>query len=369
MIHFSKPRISDFQTNKFRLVILSIFLLIPLNLIHCQEIKTDSIRICALDQNNDSNLVYDVNDELCSMVILKTDMDSIRLYSNRGIEKIIRTGDEYRAWLPNGATLFKILSPGFPLYDVALPESYYEYSVYIIVLDVNAAQEVIYTDTASHILSFTSEPTKADVFINDKPVGKTPLSIENPDYKTFAYVVKKTKRYSKVEGYDSLTNKLSNINIVLRDRSRDKRLFIIPQVFTEDFGYESSGYQTQGDIGEKSTYGVGFGRIGKTGWYINAKYCNYTYKRIMLTGGVTQQIAMPVFITLGAGISSKESSRDNFTGFNIHAGLIFRVAWFGMIYFDFNHSMDDALKGTVYNFGMGLGINFYDPIKVFQTGK
>ncbi len=126
-----------------RLVILGIFLLYHSNFTFGQKINTDSIQIYELDQNNESNLVYDVNDELCSLVILKTDIDSIKLYSNRGIEKIIRTQDEYMAWLPNGATLFKILIPGFPLYDQVLPESIHEYSVYIITLDINTAQKII----------------------------------------------------------------------------------------------------------------------------------------------------------------------------------------------------------------------------------
>ena len=104
-------------------------------------------------------------------------------------------------------------------------------------------------------------------------------------------------------------------------------------------------------------------------------------KRTILSAGITQQIARPVFFALGAGYSSRSyveddsdipATKSDFKGINLHICLMFRVAWCGMIWFDFNHSYASAggtLIKAVYNIGMGLGINFYNPVNVVQTGK
>jgi hypothetical protein len=351
------------------------------------------IRIQAIDslnKSNTTNLVYDVNGEVCNLVIVRTELDSLKFYSNRGTERIEKQDSEYRIWVSPATTILRISVPSLPLFEFSLPKSDFPNSVYFLRLSSFVGENIVYKDTVTlkPFLSISSEPSGAKVYIDKKHAGKTPFVIDPPSNLIYTYKIRK-QGFSTLRGTDTLDPVINNINVRLEDLRATRRLFIS----FNDIFYFSDGSEFY------HMYGLSIGKIGKTSWYTSIRYNNakpqvrwdpnypmggvyptypYTDMKFQITGGLTQQLINSIFIIAGLGYSERQSGRvdgyydnnvfhlisihdDSYKGFNTDLGIMIRFLWnfiiSANITYDFGFS-DDKIKCEAYNFGFGVGINF-----------
>lgn len=343
---------------------------------YAQEINIDVEAIDSLLTTNSGNLVFDLNGEICSMVILTTNLASLKFYSNLGVEKITKTEDGYRIWIPNQATILKLIIPGFPLFEYNLPHSVYKYSVFIIILRTQKYEKTILKDTLQPRLSISTTTIKARIFLNGKYKGKSPMIINNPDFYKFDYTIEK-KGYVSYSSRDSMDKKTKNISIELNDLYRNKRFFLTTSI-KQDFPTDLHVSLYQADL---PMYGLTFGVFGKTGMYgsINLLYSNKAsdsrlgynshdkVQKLSIVSGVTQQLGKSIFIYGGPGYIKRYYliytdfadgtpiySEGKSESLNLNTGLIFRVAWYSLLQLDFCKSINNSYVSL----GLGLGYNF-----------
>jgi hypothetical protein len=379
----------------FRSLILSLLLLAFCQSLFTQQINIKLQTVDSLNISNTTNLVYDVNGEVCNLVIVRTEIDSLKFYSNRGTERIEKQAGEYRIWISPATTILRISVPGLPLYELLLPGSAFPNSVYFINMSTIVRENIVYKDTVSvePFLSVSSEPSGATVYINKKYAGRTPFVSEKPLEPFINYKLIKSG-YRICWGADTLDPGVNSINIKLEDLRYTRRWFLTCSGYVISSSFANHNYDDFDAV-----YGITLGKIGKTSWYSALKYNRsepvkrwdpdnpltgvhstypYTVKKLQLTAGLTQQITKSFFIMGGGGYSENQNGAVNgyyvddkfylttiddysFNGFNTDIGIMTRVLWF--LVFSGNISLDFAIserkieyKGSVY--GAGVGINF-----------
>jgi hypothetical protein len=352
---------------RFRPLTLSLILLA-----FCQSLFTQglNIKVQTIDSiavSDSGNLVYDVNGELCNLVIIRTSIDSLKFYTSRGIEKIIRNESEYRVWIPASVRVLKISSPVTSMFDFDLPQSNFRNSVYILFLSYDLKQQISYIDTVMPLLSFNTTPPGARVSINNRYIGKTPTLISIKRGQIVNFRIRKV-RYSMILGVDSIKERVNKYDILLEDITRSKRFFIYPvlNVIMDSYG-EGAEF-----------FGLSLGIIGKTGWYVSYRYLpakKYDYEMSRFCLGITQQISKSAFLSLGTGFASLKEYENRtsyagrepitlYQGVNLDFGITFRVLWSSIIYTGFNCAFDrqnGKIKGEGADWVLGIGFNL--PVK------
>ena len=337
---------------------------------YAQDINVNLNTVDSLTTSNTENLLFDVNGEICSMVIMTTDFNGLKFYSNLGVEKIMKIETGYKIWLPNQAKVIKFIIPGYPLFEYELPQSVYKHSVYIISLKVEKYEKIVIKDTLQPSLSIATSPSKARIFLNGGYLGKSPLIIKNPYFDKFDYSLKK-KGYGSFSSKDSMDRKTKNISVELNDLSKSRRYFLI-------FNYKWDGL-LRSQIDAHGMPGITFGVFGKTGFYGSANYLSvddqiitteyrpnypdyYTYNKghkLSFMAGITQQLTKPVFLYLGAGYIKRSYQREGYLdgkseSFNINTGIVFRIGWYSLLQIDYCPSINNSYASI----GIGLGVNF-----------
>lgn len=333
-----------------------------------QEIDLELNRIDSLNTAYPENTVKDINNEICSMIIIKTDRTGIKFYSNLGVEKIVQEVGGYRLWLPYRASLLKISVPGCSLFEYHLPGSNSKYSVYAISLNIIGSGRIILKDTIQPYLSFVTNPP-ARIYLNGIFLGRTPKRIDDPNLLNFNYTLKK-KGYASYSGNDSMDLEQKKINITLQDLSRKKRLVVL--INTK---LDGSKYNIDANYGMK---GGTIGLIGKTGFYGSFNMLKvelqpgleppnnaddfYTYnkgKKICFAGGVTQQLLRSLFIYGGPAYTSRIYQRQGSLdatskSFNLNTGVLFRIGWDFLLQIDYC----PGINKNYSSLGIGIGGNF-----------
>jgi len=335
-----------------------------------QEINVNLSNVDSLILTNTEYLVFDVNGEICSMIIITTDLEGLKFYSNLGIEKIQQIENGYRIWIPNQTTVIKIYIPGFPLFEYTLPRSDFKYSVYIISLKAEKTEKVILKDTIQQKLSFVTIPEDATIFLNGLYLGKSPKVIEKPDFDKFEYLIKK-RGFSSFSSKDSMDRKIKNISIELDDLTRKKRYFLI-------FNVKWDGL-VRSQVDAHGMKGITFGVFGETGYYGSLNYLsvneavvttshNSTYpeyfnynkgQKVSLVGGISRQLGKSVFIYGGPGYIRRTYQREGYLdgkseSLILNTGFVFRIGWYSLLQIDFNPGINHSYSSI----GFGLGINF-----------
>lgn len=379
------------MTAKFKMGLSAsiLFLLItPNNFSQTLNINLQSVD--SLSISNVDNLVYDVNGEICNLVIVRTELDSLKFYSNRGTERIEKQDNEYRIWVSPATSILRISVPGLPLHELNLPKTDFPNAVYFINLSSLVRENIVYKDTVTikPFLSISSEPSGASVYIDKKYAGLTPFVIEDPANIIFNYKILKLG-YSTYRGADTLDPLINNINVSLKDLRHTRRMFI-----TGSSTVIGDGINTLYQL-----FGLSIGKIGKTSWYSTIRYnaqkpvvkwdpenpfggvydtYPYTIEKLQLIGGVTQQVTNSLFFIVGAGYTQNNSGYiegyyiDNiyylskihdtsYDGFNMDLGISLRILWYfvltGNFTFDFGLS-ESKITYKTNNFGIGGGFNF-----------
>jgi len=272
---------------------------------YTQEINVELKAVDSLITTNAENHVLDVNGEICSLVILTTDLEGLKFYSNLDVEKIKKIDNGYRIWIPNQASILKFTIPGFPLFEYKLPHSVYKYSVYIILLKAEKYEKIILKDTIQQSLSIATSPTKARIYLNSRYEGKSPIIINNPDFDKFDYSILK-KGYGSYSSQDSMDKKTKSISVELTDLSQNKMFFLTLNAIV-DAPMNSEEFHDYGDY--QFMLGSTFGVIGKTGLFLslNHLYTKNTVggdmgRKIVIFSGITQQLANSIFFLWGTSL-------------------------------------------------------------------
>jgi hypothetical protein len=223
-----------------------------------QELRVENFKPSPLDVTAREKQVLDVNNELCGLVKVRSGLSNVKFFSNLAIEKVESHPGEYWIWLSPGSTQLKIAVQDFPLFDFKFPEKVEKSAVYTILLIAIFPEKVVYRDTASiqPFVSFTTEPSGAEVFINDIFYGKTPLKANIPEGE-FTYRLEKKKYYSQ-NGTDKLDQKFKNLSFDIKPNPYSKRFFLIGSIGTNAL--------------PRAIYGIQAGILGKTGFYLSSTY-------------------------------------------------------------------------------------------------
>jgi hypothetical protein len=353
-----------------------------------QNITYRLTSIDSLITRTEDDIHLDVNGEICSIVHLFTDLERVKFYSNLGVEKVIKTDSGYKIWLPNRSNLLKFIIPGLPLSEYDLPDSPYKYSIYSIVLEITEYQRIIYNDTIPPILSFTSTPDNARIFLNDRFSGRSPLVIENPDFSEFKYSLKKTgfKSFTSNDTYNLQPKKYL---ITLPDLRKTKRYFLT--LYLRSDQVYKRGDDLVNDIDRFPVFGLMFGVFGKTGAYgslgftsvirndyFSSSYTSSSYthdqqvKKFKICLGISQQIGNPVFVYAGPGYSYRyywnKENDDLITkagSIDMNAGLIFRIGWYSLLQIDYSVSLNKPYMSL----GVGLGFNLPNKPKDLKQSR
>jgi hypothetical protein len=343
---------------------------------NAQEINVELKNVDSLSITNTESRVLDINGEICSLVILTTDLEGLKFYSNLGVENIEKTDTGYNIWIPNQANVLKFIIPGFPLFEYKLPHSVFKYSVYIILLKAEKYEKIIIADTLQPSLSITTFPTKARIYLNSRYQGRSPIIINNPDFDKFDYSIKKIS-YGSYASMDSMDRKTKNLSVNLKDLSHNKMLFLTLNAIL-DLPMKSEEFHDYGDyIG---MLGFTCGIIGKTGIYgsLNYLYTKNTTgadmgKKISIGAGITRQLGRSIFFYGGPAYTNRSYKYFDYTlsdyseskvkSIDLCTGIIFRIAWYTLLQINFGKS----LTSSYFSYGLSMGFNF--PLKANNPTK
>jgi len=355
--------------------LLSIVLLLIFTISKGQDLE---LNLDSLDQANFENheIVYDINGDTCSLIIVNTYFDSLKFFSNRGVEKIENKNNKYTVWISRESTILKISVPKFPLFEYVLPKSDYKNNIYIFNLSGELNQKVIKKDKygTKPILFLDSKPSNVKVNFEGREEVKTPIKLTLDYNVQYNFQVKKAGYKTYNDTY-ICKESINNLEIQLEElNTRVSRFFIMPS-----FTFSSD----QNDM-TSNMLGASIGFMGKTGFYVFYKYgkpktygrmfedeAEFLIKNLRYGVGLTQQMGKPSFFSVGFGyyeIESKNNGADRFEdesfynkGFSFDIGLIFRIKW------NFLISISNGFKFNTYgtntefdgmDFGVGIGINF-----------
>ena len=125
-----------------------------------------------------SNSREDVNGNKCAIIKILTDLDGLGFESNLGIEgKVEKKTGEYWLYVSPGERRIRATREGFIPLEYNLPERAVESTVYRMVLTRKAGSGTASTYTTGFVL-LKSNPTGANVYVDNEFKGKTPLSKE-----------------------------------------------------------------------------------------------------------------------------------------------------------------------------------------------
>ncbi len=165
---------------KYYLLLLLLFLTVG-NM--SADIAVKSFR--KLENDLDARVNYplkDQNGEICAIIkVVTTQRD---FYFDGGMTGIVKTVDkpaEIWVYVPWGLKRITISHPQLGLLrDYFIPVAIEKATVYEMVL-ITGTLEMIVKPVQTQFVIFTSEPSGADVFVNEQYLGQTPLQIQKPD--------------------------------------------------------------------------------------------------------------------------------------------------------------------------------------------
>ena len=125
-----------------------------------------------------TNAREDVNGNDCAIIKILTDLDGLGFESNLGIVgHVVKKPGEYWLYISPGERRIRATREGFIPLEYNLPERAVGATVYRIVLTRKAGSGTVSAYTTGFIL-LKSNPTGANVYIDNEFKGKTPLSKE-----------------------------------------------------------------------------------------------------------------------------------------------------------------------------------------------
>jgi len=255
-----------------------------------QDIKLTFEKSENIDNEPDSVLVRDINGEICSMAIIKSNLPGIRFYSNLGIEKVVHDYSMYRIWFPASAASLKIVVPGFSLYEHPL-EYKGKSMVYIFILDVSEPDIIVsYKADSVNKITISTFPVTARLKLGDRKLGRTPFFLDNQAINSDSVLtIVKSGHFKSEIACDTLKPGASYQIRLMKFSERRRYYFDLTGGIIIGFG--------------DPVFGLQIGQLGKFGYYISGK----TMYRNGNTSGPERDLSWAV-----SGGISKSIYRVNF---------------------------------------------------------
>lgn len=359
----NKPK----KTLKARCLIFIILSAIPL-LLKSQNIQLVPDSLGYESQKTDYEIIKDINGEICNLVIVKTEKDSIKFHTNRGVERIKHEKNKYKIWIPKGANIFKIIIPGYPLYEERLTFKSRDFNVFIYKLDIGNNENTFITDSLKKTLSINTIPSNAGLYLNDHYLGRTPvtLPVNSKDNITASFKISKFG-YLTEQFIDTIVPDNNIIEVELKRLTDLKNSLIAFQL----------GYHDHGN--PQPNIGITYGRTGKTGFLISLKVeysgnpedkWGHTNKlsRAKLSANILKPLFTPLYGYAGIGVSKKsygemlidEVYEEDNTFFNTNLGLMPRILknLLLMIELSTGYSFNDGIEISSNEYSLGLAYAF-----------
>jgi hypothetical protein len=309
---------------------------------------------------SDSVMVRDINSDICSHAIIKSDIPGIRFYTNLGIEKVNSDPAGYRIWFPSQASSLKILVPGFPLYDYPL-EKKKDPVTYFMMLQVVKNEKIItYKADTTKKTTIFSFPVSAKVSLDDARLGRTPFFLDGsqlPDHSKIK--LHRYGFYDKEVWSDSLRLN-GNYNAYMKRYSERRRFYIMATAGI------LQGYGT-------GVFGIQAGQMGNFGYYLSGKIAfgsgadsDIDYgSSYAVTGGLSKSVGI-LNLYIGAGYCAKyetyyyQGERRFVKGFLADLGLIMNVNSHLLVSFNSNIREGDEheFDYVPFDYSIGLGLSF-----------
>ncbi len=284
----------------------------------------------------------DQNGEVCAIIKVVTNQTGFDWEPDGlGIVAVERKTGEYWLYVPRGARRLTIKHDQLGvLRNYQYPIPIRSSTVYI--LDLYTApiekDEIVESKTKTVLIS--TKPLGADVYVNNKLLGTSPLEFSLIDTNEFSYRIEKNRFYP-LEGTQTIPDIVSNFSFELNPNYRVKRYFSaahfgMNSLIIEDSRNSSSSFNFM--------FGFTLGVLGGTGYYASTSFSyspiqpDFLYVRetdsqipnertvgyyytnpgitildnsdrfnlFRLSGGLTQQISKKTFFMLGMGYSQRK---------------------------------------------------------------
>jgi hypothetical protein len=227
-----------------------ILVILTLNL-YSQEIRVGEFKSLPLDVSARENPVFDANGDACAIIKIRTGLDSLKFSGDLEIRRIGKHEGEFWLWVSPMTHKIKIESEGNIMLQYEMPVFAQESAVYIINLIVTLPDKIVIRE--SHTVKILTKPHKAEIYINDKYMGHSPIDFSTTD-DIFGYEIRK-KKYSTCNSSFEIKDNLNELLVQLDRDPKANRMFA--SLFT--------GGNKLGTL----FYGIKVGQMGKTGWYVS----------------------------------------------------------------------------------------------------
>jgi hypothetical protein len=330
------------------LLVLSFYNLTAQNV----TIATDSVAV--VHGNELSFLQKDVNNEICSVFMLYTDLKDVSFYSNLGVEKIIYDTTRYIVWFPAKARVLRIAVPGFALYEYSI-ENDGTPKMFICTLSVPENEQLKqYRNVSTEAISITTIPRSAKIMADRKMLGRTPFSINSTMIRSISdLTISKFGHANYSVGNNSI--KLGEgFEITLQRFSSQKQFAALV----------TTGIITVGAA--EPLYGIELAYISKAGLYVSGKTTGNMVS-YFLSGGLILSVVM-ANINFGIGYA-KLPHREGplyIGGTNLadYSSLFFDIGVYLRVFPNLilktgtsitKNPIDYGYDFSIYDFNIGIG--------------
>ncbi|MCX6335249.1 MAG: hypothetical protein NT092_13290 [Bacteroidia bacterium] len=308
---------------KIRIIPVFLLSFFVKSLIFCQDVKLIVEKTETINESSDSTILRDINGDICSQAIVKSDIAGIRFYSNLGIEKVVFDTSYYRVWFSNQASSLKISVPGIPLYEYPLLKKDSPVLYFFILEIANNESTVIYRTDSINKISISTLPVSARLKSQKTVLGHTPMLLDYSELKKYPAITVSKYGYFKKEFAADTLKPGNNYQINIYKLSDRRRFYIILITgIVQGYGIP--------------VYGVQLGHLGKFGYYLSGKStfktkANWWEVDFSYTAGVSKSVYI-FNLYFGAGYYENNEiyyyrgpGERTGNGFIVDIGLIYNL--------------------------------------------
>lgn len=251
-----------------------------------------------------SNPIADDNDKQCALIKFRTSLSDLRFYSDYGLVNISREEGEYWLWVSQDIRSFEVEHPEYPIIIYELNQELKSKHVYILKTQITEEKDIDVIKPVESERTIRSDPGRAKVYLDDKYIGRTPLTYKTP---SIPYYIKlKKSGYDSLVIYDDILENLKGYMLNMNYLPRESRWFIsaglIPAYYSVTPGFE---FGLIGSTGISFGFYSTPGRYWKTGSQLpeelEYQFSNYSNRSTIISLQMSQQVLNWLFLKAGMG--------------------------------------------------------------------